>query len=313
MSTPLPERPLGSGGPRLPVLGLGCAGYWARPEFAETDAGEVLKAALEAGVRLFDTGASYADGHAERRLGRLLRALGARPEDVFIATKIGTVRDRRGRLVKDFRAEKVIDTVAASLDRLGLERVDLLLLHGPGPGHLSEQLRRALGQVVDAGLAVRVGINAPAEAMTERIGDTQFQVLMPFLSVREPAAGALAAAAGARGQGVLAAGPLARMSFRPPLLDWLGRASGRWYLARALARAPASLVSGRALARALRHPGWTPAQLALAWVVEQPGVTAAVAGTTRPEHLRELAAGLARPLPAPVRRRLKAVIGDATQ
>ena len=110
---------------------------------------------------------------------------------------------------------------------------------------------------------------------------------------------------------MLAAGPLARMSFHPPLLDWLLRPSGRWYLARALARSPSSLLAGRALRRALRHADWTPAQLALAWALDQPGVTAAVFGTTRPEHVTELAQAASRPLPDPVRARLRTLIdGD---
>lgn len=291
-------------------LSLGCASYWARPDFPEAQARAVLEAALEVGITRFDTGASYADGFAEQRLGRLLRELGADPQGLQISTKIGTVRDRRGHLVKDFSPERVIDDVAASLQRLGLERIQMLLLHGPTPELLSDELRSALQAVCQRGLADQLGINAHLATIASVIDDPLFRVLMPFLSLREAEAAAAIAAAGHAGQTVIAAGPLARMSFRPPWRDWLRRPSGRWYIARALARSPGSLFGNRALRRALDAPGWTPAQLALAWVLEQPGVTAAVFGSTRPEHVRELAEAAGRPLPDSVRARLAAILRD---
>lgn len=288
-------------------LGLGCASYWARPAFPEAQARAVLEAALDCGITRFDTGASYADGFAEQRLGRLLRELGADPEQLQISTKIGTVRDARGRLAKDFSPRRIADHVAASLERLGLERVSMLLLHGPSPEALSNDLRQALEQIQARGLAEQLGINAHLPTIETVVDDPLFRVLMPFLSLREPESAVAIAAAGHAGQTVIAAGPLARMSFRPPWRDWLSRPSGRWYLARALARSPSSLLGNRALRRALDHPGWSPAQLAVAWVLEQPGVTATVFGSTRPEHVRELAEAAARPLPDPVRARLAAL------
>jgi len=285
-------------------LGLGCASYWARPAFPEAQARAVLEAALDCGITHFDTGASYADGFAEQRLGRLLRELGADPEQLAISTKIGTVHDARGRLVKDFAPQRLVDQLAASLQRLGLERVPVLLLHGPNPNMLTDELRAALERLRERGLVGQFGINAHLTTIEAVIGDPLFEVLMPFLSLREPQARTAVAAAARSGQTVIAAGPLARMSFRPPWRDWLTRPSGRWYLARALARSPRSLLGNRALRRALNHPGWTPAQLALAWVLEQSGVAGTVFGSTRPEHVRELAEAAARPLPEPIRTRL---------
>ncbi|MGB0513320.1 MAG: aldo/keto reductase [Wenzhouxiangellaceae bacterium] len=313
MNSVLPRRRAGSGAGAFEtsVLGLGCASFWARRSFPESSARAVLERALEAGITLLDTGASYAKGHAEQRLGRLLRQLGADPDRLEICTKIGTVHDPRGRPVKDFAPPRIVDQTAASLDRLGLERVRVLHLHGPLPQHLTDDLRRALERVLEAGLTDRIGVNGHRPALEAVLDDPLFSVLMPFLSVREPGDRDLIRAAGDTGRAVLAAGPLARMSFRPPLLDWLSRSSGRWYLARALARSPRSLLGGRSLRHALRDRESTPAQLALAWVLEQPGVTATVFGTTRPEHVTELARAAARPLPDTVRRRLRALIdGD---
>ena len=144
----------------------------------------MLEAALEAVITLFDTGASYADGFAERRLGRLLRQLGADPERLVISTKIGTVRDARGRLVKDFAPEGLLDQVAASLERLGLERVSILLLHGPWPALMTDALGQALDAVRERGLAEFIGVNAGLERIEAARCDPRYGVLMPFLSVR---------------------------------------------------------------------------------------------------------------------------------
>ncbi len=267
----------------------------------------VLQSALECGITLFDTGASYADGHAEQRLGRLLRELGADPEKLVIATKAGTRRDRRGRLVKDFRPDQIRQQLAGSLKRLGMPSIAVLQLHGPPSGTINDELRRKLELIREDGMAQRLGVNADHNTLATHVGDPLFDVVMPFLSVREPHARALAGRAGAAGQAVLAAGPLARMTFRPPWMDWLRRSSGRWYLARALARSPRALLSAGGLRRVLEHPGWSPAQLALAWALEQPGVTAAIIGTTRPEHVVELAEAAQRPLPDAVRNGLEAL------
>ncbi|MBB4268176.1 aldo/keto reductase [Roseospira visakhapatnamensis] len=279
------------------VLGLGCASYWAKRRFAEADARAVLATALDGGITVLDTGASYAHGHAERRLGRLLRDLGADPDTLLIGTKAGTVADARGRLGKDFSPAAVTTQVEGSLRALALERLPLLQLHGPEPADLTDDLRATLDRLRAAGKVDLLGINGFAPVMRHAVGRAPFDVLMPFLSVLDPGTRPLVAAATDAGQGVLVAGPLARMAFAPPLGHWLTRPSGLWYLARALRHGPTPLWRARRLRPALRAEGWTPAELAMAWVLEQPGVACAVFGTTRPAHLAALTTGAARPLP----------------
>ena len=78
--------------------------------------------------------------------------------------------------------------------------------------------------------------------------------------------------------------------------------SGLWYLARALSQSDGQLIARRrrCLRKALAAPGWSRAQLALGWVLGQPGISSAVFGTTRPEHVRELALACTRPVPETV-------------
>lgn len=293
------QRLLGATGRSVSALGLGCASYWARPGFPEKRARAVFEAALECGITLFDTGASYSAGEAERRLGRMIAAAGARAEDLVIATKAGTVADENGRIARDFSPDGVSAQVEQSLRRLGAERIALLQLHGPEPADLTDELYSALERLRTAGKIDLLGINAGSEVLWPVVGQRPFDVLMPFVSVMRPHNAQLARRAAQAGQGVLAAEPLARMRFAPPLARWLTSASGLWYLARSLSRSGTGQERERrkCLRKALAAPGWTRAQLALAWVLTQPGVACAVFGTTDPEHVHELARAGTRPLP----------------
>jgi len=293
------QRPLGRTGRQVSALGLGCASYWARPGFPERRARAVFETALACGITLFDTGGSYAGGEAERRLGRMVKASGVDAGSLVIATKAGTRSDRHGRIVRDFSVEGIIQQVDESLARLGLDRISLLQLHGPEPADLTDDLMAALDRLRDEGKVELLGVNARAEALEHAVGRAPFDVVMPFVSVVKPHNAGLARRAAETGQGVLAAEPLAGMRFAPPLVRWLTSGSGLWYLARALSRRGdrSERTRAKCLRKALAAAGWTRAQLAIAWVLAQPGVASAVFGTTRPEHALALARACDRPLP----------------
>ena len=131
---------------------------------------------------------------------------------------------------------------------------------------------------------------------------------MPFISVLRPRDAALARRAADAGQGVLAAEPLARMRFAPPWARWLTSFRGLWYLARALSRQPPdeSRRLGRCLRKVLKAPDLSRVQLAMMWVLSRPGVAGAVVGTTRPEHVRELADACRRTFPGELARAIEA-------
>ena len=105
--------------------------------FDEAQAISLVHAAIDRGVTLFDTGASYSRGHAEARLGRAL--LGRKPDDLVIATKAGT-RFEGGRIVRDMSPAAIEASAIASLTRLGLETLPLLQLHGPSIPELTDTL-----------------------------------------------------------------------------------------------------------------------------------------------------------------------------
>lgn len=303
----LAYRPLGNTGRSVSVLGLGCASYWARPDFPESRARSVLEAALDIGVNVLDTGGSYAGGHAELRLGRILGQLRPDSDSILVATKAGSIADDRGRLGRDFRPESIRLQVEQSLRRLGIERLGLLQLHGPGIDEITDDLLASLDKLREQGKIDLIGVNGSAEIVRAALDTPVFDVVMPFFSVREPRNASLIAAAAGAGYGVLAASPLARMTFSPPLADWLRRRSGLWYLARAIRHNSTSMLRTRGLKSALRFTGWRPAQLALAWVLEQPGVSCAVVGTTRKAHILELGRSAGWRLPDEIRDRLERI------
>jgi D-threo-aldose 1-dehydrogenase len=177
----MPARTLGRGAVPVTPLSLGTAplGGMFRP-VPEDDARATVDAAWDAGVRTFDTAPQYGAGRAEERLGAALRG---RPRDeLVVCTKVGRLvvesdegegggvgifADTRGRGVTfDFSADGVRRSLEASLERLGLHRVDVLHVHDPDD-HLDQAIAEALPALLelrDEGVigAVGAGMNAAA-------------------------------------------------------------------------------------------------------------------------------------------------------
>lgn len=306
----IPLRVLGKTGLEVSALGLGCASLWARRGFSEARAAAVFEQALALGVNFFDTGPAYAGGHAEWRLGRLLKAVGGEADKLLVASKFGTRADSAGRLVRDFSARSVAASLDDTLERLGLERIALLQLHGPAPEELTDELYAALEREKKRGRVGLLGVNAHShEVLESAAGNGLFDVIMPFVSVLRPEGAGLACRVARQGTGVIAAEPLARMRFALPVGRWLTRPGGWWYVLRALRAGPNELLRARRIGRALQAPGWTPAQLALRWTLDRPGVACAVVGTTQPAHVRQLAGVFGRTMPAAVDEQLSGLLG----
>jgi aryl-alcohol dehydrogenase-like predicted oxidoreductase len=278
-------RPLGHTGLDVSEIGFGCASYWGRAEFPEAQALALVDRAIERGVTLFDTGASYSAGQAEPRLGRALRH--HETDRLVIATKAGTFKGPGGRIERDFSPAAIVASAERSLCNLSLERLPLLQLHGPGVEELTDDLREALADLKARGLVRAVGVNSFDPAVIEHvIGLADIDVVMVDFNVLKPQRAALIGLAAAAGKGVLAGMPLA-MGHTAPWRSRLRGTQDLWYLARALVRHRDELWRGRRF-RFLHHmPGITGSQAALAYVLAHPGVAAAVVGATRVAHLDE--------------------------
>jgi aryl-alcohol dehydrogenase-like predicted oxidoreductase len=298
------SRPLGRTGLTVSELGFGCASWWGKPSFDERTALALVHEAIDGGVTLFDTGASYSAGQAEPRLGRALKGRDA--SGLIVATKAGTYHAGGGRIARDMSPAAIVASAERSLRNLGLETLGLLQLHGPSVAELDESMLAALSDLKARGLVRAVGLNSFDPTVIERaIAIPAIDVVMVDYNVLRPEREPLMARAAAAGKGVLAGMPLA-MGHTRPLLARLKGPQDLWYAARAVAKHRDELAQGRRFRFLHRLPDMTGSQAALAYVLANPNVSAAVFGATRLAHLRENLAVSGRPLPADVMAQVRA-------
>jgi aryl-alcohol dehydrogenase-like predicted oxidoreductase len=148
------HRALGRSGLVASTVGIGCNAFGSRVDQRTVD--RIVGTALDTGVTLFDTADTYSRGASEQMLGK---ALGARRDDVVVATKFGM--DMGGLNGPDHEARGsrryVRRAVAASLQRLGTDHIDLYQLHQPDRVTPVEETLAALGELVAEGKVRYVG------------------------------------------------------------------------------------------------------------------------------------------------------------
>ncbi|MBC2903759.1 aldo/keto reductase [Streptomyces cupreus] len=277
-------------------------------EVTEEQAYEAVTAAWEHGIRYFDTAPHYGLGLSERRLGAALRE---RPrEEYTISTKVGRrlePSEQGGddlangfavpathRRVWDFTADGIRRTLDASLERLGLDRVDIVYLHDPDD-HAEEAFREgypALEKLRSEGVvgAIGAGMNQ-AEMLTRFVRDTDVDVVLcagRYTLLDQSALTELLPAAEARGTPVVIGGP-----FNSGLL-----ADPRPEVTYDYARAPRELVD-RALGMkeiAERH-GITLRAAALAFCAAHPAVSSVLMGARSAAEVHDCAEQFATPVP----------------
>lgn len=297
-------RPLGRTDLTVSELGFGCASWWGMGAFDEAEAHRLVHQALAGGVTLFDTGASYSRGEAEPRLGRALR--GRDTSGLQIATKAGT-RFEGGRIRRDFSPLAIRASVEASLGRLGLDRLDLLQLHGPGLEDLTPALLAELAALRQRGLIRAWGINSfDSPVLEAAIGLTDLDVVMLDFNVLRPQRIELIARAAAAGKGVLAGMPLA-MGHVDRQVTRIRGLRDLWYAARALRHHRRDVALGARYGFLGALEGLSAHQAALAFVLGTDGVSAAVMGTTRSSHLAQNLAASGLDLPDRVRAQILAM------
>ncbi|MGY1738968.1 aldo/keto reductase [Geodermatophilus sp. SYSU D00684] len=297
-------RPLGRTGAEVGVVGLGTwqlGGDWG--DVDEETAGGVLDAALDAGVTLLDTADVYGDGRSEERIRK---ALAARSERPFVATKAG-------RRADPFEAAQYTpENLRAWIDRsrrnLGVDTLDLVQLHCPPTAVYSDQrVYDALDSFVEDGAiaAYGVSVETAAEGLTalEHPGVASIQVILNVFR-RKPLEELLPAAA-ARGVGILARVPLASglLSGKYDESTTFGADDHRNYnrqgeafdVGETFAGVPYEVGVAAAREFTAICGDRVPAQVALRWVVQQPGVTCVIPGARSVEQVRSnvAAAGLA--------------------
>ena len=303
---------LGKSGLKVSRICLGCMSYSvapteARPWTLDEEHGRpFIRRALELGINYFDTANMYSGGGSELVLGRALRDF-ARREEVVIATKV--FYPMRPDANGGGPSRKAIMTeIDASLRRLGTDYVDLYQIHRWDDATPIEETLEALHDVVKAGKARYLGASsmmawqfAKALYTADRHGWTRFVSMQPHYNLlyREEEREMLGLCAD-QGIGVVPWSPLARGRLTRAWEDrptTVRGGSDPWgdgvYAA---SRAVDKVVVDR-VGEVAEKLGVPRAQVALAWLLRQPTVTAPIVGATRPHHLEEAVAALAVRLP----------------
>jgi aryl-alcohol dehydrogenase-like predicted oxidoreductase len=168
-------RQLGSTGPEVSVLGLGCMGMSGM--YGDADRSEsiaTIHAALEAGITLLDTGDFYGMGHNEMLIGEALRS--APPPlrgQVLLSVKFGSLRDPRGRwLGADGRPVAVKNFAAYSLQRLGVDHIDVYRIARVDPQVPIEETVGAISELVEAGHVRHIGLSEAGAETVRRAAAT---------------------------------------------------------------------------------------------------------------------------------------------
>ena len=299
---------LGNTGLKVSRLCLGMMTYgsptWRDWVLPEEQGREFVKRALGHGVNFFDTADMYSLGVSEEILGRALKAL-ARRGQVVIATKayyaVGEGPNDRG-----LSRKHLFDAIDASLTRLGVDHVDLYQIHRWDPHTPLEETLRALNDIVQAGKARYVGASsmyawqfATALHLADRHGWVRFVTMQNHYNLvyREEEREMLPLCR-AEGVGVIPWSPLARGFLagnrRPGEAGWgETRRAKDDDLAHRFYWAPSDFHIVDRVVEIARKRGASPAQIALAWILRQPGITAPIIGASKPAHLDEAVAALA--------------------
>lgn len=292
------ERALGASGLSIRpfVLGGNVFGMTAGREASFA----VLDRFVEHGGGMIDTADVYSawvpghkGGESESMMGAWLKASGAR-DSILIATKVGMMPG-------GLKPDRIREAVQGSLDRLGVDTIDLYFAHKDDPDVPLGEVLGAFAELVDAGIVRAIGASnysadrlAEALRVADEAGLPRFTAMQPELNLLDRAQyeGALQDLCVAEGLGVVTYFSLASgyLTGKYRSVDDIGRsARGPRVKPYVEGKGPAMLAAMDAIAA---ETGATLSQIALAWVAAQPGVTAPIASATTAEQLDELIGSL---------------------
>jgi 1-deoxyxylulose-5-phosphate synthase len=293
---------LGSTGLDVSRICLGCMSYGVPDRGAhpwsldEEQARPFIRRAVESGINFFDTANVYSDGTSEEIVGRALRDFADRDE-IVLATKVHG-RMRPGPNGAGLSRKAIMTEIDHSLRRLGTDYVDLYQIHRWDPATPIEETLEALHDVVKAGKARYIGASSmyawqfsKALYTSQRHGWTRFSTMQNHYNLlyREEEREMLPLCAD-RGIGVIPWSPLARGRLTRPWDAQSARSQTDEFgqtlypdSDRLIVEEVAKVAAGR---------GVPPAQVALAWLVANPLITAPIIGATQPHHIDDAVVSL---------------------
>ncbi len=285
---------LGSSGLKVSRICLGCMSFgsgfdWMLPE---EQSFAIVRKALDLGINFFDTANVYSSGESELILGRALKAFGVRREDAVIATKVyhpmGPRPNQRG-----LSRKHILEAIDASLQRLGLDYVDLYQIHRFDLETPIEETLEALTQLVRDGKVRYIGASTMAAYQFARLLYRADQLhLARFVSMQNNYSllyreeeREMIPLCREEGVGLIPYSPIGGGLLAGSRRT--GTVRSHSVMARDRFRRPADEAVIDAVASVARQRGVAPAEIAVAWLLAQAGVTAPIVGATKASHLED--------------------------
>jgi len=296
---------LGKSGLKVSRICLGCMTYGVPERGAhpwtlrEEESRPFLKRALELGINFFDTANSYSDGTSEEIVGRALKDF-ARREEIVVATKV-YFNNRPKPYAHSLSRKAIMTEIDASLRRLGMDYVDLYQIHRWDNSTPIEETIEALHDVIKAGKARYIGASsmfawqfAKALYRADQHGWTRFVSMQNHYNLlnREEEREMLPLCA-AEGVGVIPWSPLARGRLTRDWDETTNRAETDEF---GKTLYTSSVESDRKIVEQVKEiaskRGVPRAQVALAWLLSKPVLTAPIVGASKPHHLDDAVAAV---------------------
>jgi len=290
------ERRLGLSGPDITTVGFGAwaaGGPWKvgwGPQ-SDDDSIAAIRRSVELGMNWIDTAAIYGLGHSEEVVGRAIR--GIRREEVMVFTKCGRVPDETGTPHSDLTPASIRREMEASLRRLGVDHLDLYQFHWPDreTGTPIEESWAVMAALQDEGKTRWIGVsnfNVPLLDACEAVRHVD-SVQPPYSLLRRDIEADVLPWCLANGTGVLCYSPM-QSGLLSGTFDLSRVAEDDWRRRNPFFQEP-QLSRNLALVERLRpiaaRHGRTVGQLAIAWTLMHPAMTAAIVGARRPEQVDE--------------------------
>jgi len=282
----------------LTTVGLGTwamGGPW-QYGWGPQDDGEAIGAilqALEEGINWIDTAPAYGLGHSEELVGEALRQTKHKP---YIATKCGLLWNEKKEKVTNLNADSIRRECDASLERLGIDVIDLYQMHWPDPDEQIEEAWEAMARCAEEGKVRYLGASNYSVEQMERVGKIHpvASLQPPYSMIRRDVEDRLLGYCAERRIGVVAYSPMARGlltgKFDRDYLKTLAPDDHRLRMPEFQdPQFSATVTTVDTLRKIAERNRRTPAQLAIAWVLRRPEVTAAIVGARRPGQIAETA------------------------
>jgi aryl-alcohol dehydrogenase-like predicted oxidoreductase len=291
-------RQLGYTDLKLTTVGLGTWAMGGPWQFGwgpqdDDEAIDAIPAALETGINWIDTAPVYGLGHSEELVGKALKATSQKP---IIATKCSLLWNDKKEKVSCLKAQSVRQECIDSLERLGIETIDLYQIHWPEPDEDLEQAWEEMARLVEEGKIRYLGASNFSIEQIERTRKIHpvASLQPPYSMLHRQVEDELLACCAQNDIGVVAYSPMQRGlltgKFSPERLASLPlddhrRANADFHEP----RFTATLELVEKLRPIAERNGKTLAQLSISWVLRRPEVTAAIVGARKPEQILETA------------------------